>query len=262
MMAQGVVYRRDGHAQLADEGGKGWSSGTCACCSEIDSLCLACWCPCIQFGHNVERAFISQRGRCCRWAGLWLSSFIAAYMFLVFVRGATGHRECEIVCHTAGNGLKEVGELSGANLTNIDVNSDCFERHCQYVFPVAVEVLEPFVWIVAALVTAFLAARRRELLRAQHQIRGSLHADVLCHCLCGCCSLAQEARQIAYEELQSRQGEQNGVPSRHAPGFIAPAALPPAYAQPAYAQPAHAGYTAETPTVLAQPVYLATEARD
>ncbi|KAJ1635746.1 hypothetical protein T492DRAFT_863013 [Pavlovales sp. CCMP2436] len=38
-------------ALLAYKGGKGWSSGTCAC-SEIDSLCLACWCPCIQFGHN------------------------------------------------------------------------------------------------------------------------------------------------------------------------------------------------------------------
>jgi hypothetical protein len=104
------------------------------------------------------------------------------------------------------------------------------------------------------------------------QIRGSLQADVLCHCFCGCCSLAQEARQIAHEELLSRQGEQNGVPSRHVPISIAPApSMPPAYGstQPAYAQPtshgangACAGHVADAQTVLAQPVYMATEAKD
>ncbi|GBG61206.1 hypothetical protein CBR_g19739 [Chara braunii] len=30
-----------------------WVSGICACCDDLDSCCLGCWCPCVLFGRNV-----------------------------------------------------------------------------------------------------------------------------------------------------------------------------------------------------------------
>ncbi|KAJ9554392.1 hypothetical protein OSB04_018437 [Centaurea solstitialis] len=31
-----------------------WSSGLCACCSDVPNCCLTCWCPCITFGQIAE----------------------------------------------------------------------------------------------------------------------------------------------------------------------------------------------------------------
>ena len=31
-----------------------WTSGICDCFSDMSTCCLSCWCPCIQYGKNVE----------------------------------------------------------------------------------------------------------------------------------------------------------------------------------------------------------------
>lgn len=234
---------------LASE--KPWSTGTFACCSDADSCCLSCWCPCIQFGQNQERAFRSQHRTCCRWSALWMAPLLAVWLISRLAEMATGEVDCQIVCQDA-HGLREVD--SGADV----LDNDCFKM-CGDKYPVWVEVLEPLGWVAACIAIAVMAGRRRALLRSQHRIRGSLESDVVCHCLCGCCSLAQEARQIAAEELLSRQTEQSGVPSSHAAMPVLPAGgAPAAVGVTVAAQPAYAGayYDAEAavPAQLAQPI--------
>ncbi|KAL5223678.1 hypothetical protein ABZP36_010317 [Zizania latifolia] len=34
--------------------GSGWTTGLCDCSDDCNSLCLACWCPCIPFGQIAE----------------------------------------------------------------------------------------------------------------------------------------------------------------------------------------------------------------
>lgn len=169
----------------------------------------------------------------------------------------TGTQECKIVCHDGMHGLHEID--ASVDLSGIDVKKDCF-KVCPFVYPMWVEIAEPFAWVGACIVVAVMAGRRRALLRAQHRIRGSLESDVVCHCFCGCCSLAQEARQIAAEELLARQGEQDGVPASHAPQPMQLAAGLPATATATTAQPVY-GYEADAAAVpalaqpIAQPVY-------
>ncbi|KAG8470764.1 hypothetical protein KFE25_009185 [Diacronema lutheri] len=232
------MQRDDG--RLLEEGTKQFSSGICACCSDADSCCLSCWCPCVQFGQNQERAFRSQHRTCCRWAMLWVTPLVVVWMLNTLLELATGRHQCKFFCHDEKQGLVEVD--SSVDLSSLEVTKGCFEQ-CYPVFPRWVEAFEPFAWIVGCIVVAVLAGRRRALLRAQHRIRGSLEADIVGHCFCGCCSLAQEARHIAHEELVARQAEQNGVPI----GSVAQPMPPVGY-----------GVESATPTLaqpVAQPVY-------
>jgi Cys-rich protein (TIGR01571 family) len=194
------------------QGGKQWSSGTCACCSDAkccctDSCCLSCWCPCVQYGLNQERTFISQRGTCCQWALLWMTPMIVAWLFLHLAQVIVGERQCRLVCfddHLRGHKIAAPPDLN-------DMQGKC-HPFCSHVLP---ETFVWSVWIVALLIVAVMAGRRRALLRSQHRIRGTLACDIARHCLCGCCSLAQEARQIAHEELHARAKQPNGAPTAH-----------------------------------------------
>jgi Cys-rich protein (TIGR01571 family) len=249
---------QDGTHLLAEQGGKQWSSGTCACCSDADSCCLSCWCPCVQYGLNQERAFTSQRRTCCRWAMLWMTPMIVAWLLLELAQELVGEQQCRIVCFDEHHRAHEIA--APPDLNDMQVNGTC-HQHCSHVFPVWMEVLEPFVWIVAGLVVAVMAGRRRALLRSQHRIRGTLESDIACHCLCGCCSLAQEARQIAHEELHARAEQPNGVPTAHTAIAMPPTLPAAALAQPSYMpdqqqQPPQYPYadTQDALPALAQPI--------
>ena len=51
-----------------------WTSGLCDCANDISSCCLAWWCPCIQYGKNLEMLNKTPCcGSCCTYAILcWL----------------------------------------------------------------------------------------------------------------------------------------------------------------------------------------------
>ena len=59
--------------------GDQWHSGICECTTNCDQFCLACWCPCIQFGINQNDAFdISSFGMCLSYAILCGCFYIPA----------------------------------------------------------------------------------------------------------------------------------------------------------------------------------------
>lgn len=180
-----------------------------------------------------------------------MTPLLAVYILSRLVELSTGTKECKIVCNDGMHGLHEVD--ASVDLSSIDVKKDCF-KICPFVYPMWVEIVEPFAWIAACIVVAVMAGRRRALLRSQHRIRGSLESDVVCHCFCGCCSLAQEARQIAAEELLARQSEQDGVPANHTAMPMPSTRGLPATAVAATAPPEY-GYEAEAAVpALAQPI--------
>ncbi|KAH9546464.1 hypothetical protein CY35_12G096900 [Sphagnum magellanicum] len=44
-----------------------WQTGIWGCCSDMDSYCWACWCPCVQFGRNFE--IIEEGNTSCLFGG-------------------------------------------------------------------------------------------------------------------------------------------------------------------------------------------------
>jgi len=246
-----TVIDLDGAHLLPEEAGKSWSSGIFACLSDADSCCLSCWCPCIQFGQNQERGFRSQHRSCCRWAFTWAMPFIAVYFVMIMLQSATAR--CEHVCPD--------GEDALADDVGPHHVPDCYQM-CS--FPEWMGAVDNLLWICSLFAVAVIAGRRRALLRNQHQIKGSLSHDVACHCCCGCCSLAQEARQIAHEEARALRAQPNGVPiagGGHTAAVAAVAEPANPYAQPyggTYTAAGEYGYGAEgdaaPPPALAQPM--------
>jgi len=216
-----------------------WSSGLCACLSHADSCCLACCCPCIQFGQNQERGFRSQRGACCKWTALYMAPFLALWLFDHMVQA-----------------------IVAASL-EASADDPRARRHAA----ATLVALTDLAMVTACVGVAVIAGRRRALLRAQHRIRGHPGADILVHCCCGCCALAQEARQIAVEERKALDleaagdgrgthvrrmgpGLEDGMPP--VPDYAAAAAASAAAAQPRHLAVAFAAEEDAPP--LAQPV--------
>jgi len=42
-----------------------WNESYCGCCNDCGSCCLSCFCPCIQYGMNIERLENGTEGCCC-----------------------------------------------------------------------------------------------------------------------------------------------------------------------------------------------------
>jgi Cys-rich protein (TIGR01571 family) len=289
-MAAMTVVDISGGQLLAQPADKAWNSGTCACLSDADSCCLSCWCPPIQFGQNQERAFRAERRGCCRWALYWLAPLIFGWFCIEILHAMSGYTKCSFICHDA-LGMHHI-DSAQAVLAMDETTTSC-EKLCRYpawcvpaaaaqrasahetvhaygmrsrtdararahaARPRRVDAGEVFLWIASGLAVAILAGRRRTLLRTQHRIGGSLEQDVMCHCLCGCCSLAQEARQIAHEEMAVLRAEPSGVPHGIAATTYPPMPLGRVENGYAEAAPMYEQATA-LPTLaqpLAQPVY-------
>lgn len=182
--------------------------------------------------QNQERGFRSQRGGCLKWTLLYVAPLIALWFFL------------HIVSAILRASLPE-------HPTAMEVDS-----------AVAAYSTLAFVGYIAAFCTvAVIAGRRRSILRQQHSIAGSEVSDAALHLCCGCCALAQEARQIAHQERVHMTAETDAAGTPHMQAQVTTAsgsaAANDASAAPLVALRAdddsHISPTTAVP--LAQPVY-------
>lgn len=84
-----------------------WTSGICDCFSDMSTCCLSCWCPCVQYGKNVE-ALTKQAcaGPCVTFFCLQImcfgSSWIVSHQTRVDLRakfGIEGNCCADCCCH-------------------------------------------------------------------------------------------------------------------------------------------------------------------
>ena len=156
---------------------RGWSSPTFACHRNVSSCLLSCCCPCVQFGLNQHMAFGAS---CFKWALLYLLPLVAVYVFVDQWLAPRQSAAEMAVAHV----MQSVAEQSGGSDAGIE-RTDAF----LYALPVGMSLV------------ALVAMLRRRALRHKYGIGGTAVGDFFCHCCCGCCSLAKEAREIRRQVL-------------------------------------------------------------
>ncbi|KAI5440164.1 variant 2, Protein PLANT CADMIUM RESISTANCE 10 [Lathyrus oleraceus] len=78
-----------------------WSSGICACCDDMQSCCIGCFCPCYLFGKNAE--FLGSGtfvGSCVTHFILW--SLINAACCIITDGLFWGLPGCLVSCYACG----------------------------------------------------------------------------------------------------------------------------------------------------------------
>lgn len=173
LSAEELATLRHDSSQLTLPAARNWSSSTFVCCSSPASCILSCCCPCLQFGLNQRAAFGSS---CAKWTVLYVLPLLLLYLLVdhYYPSLPTAEKAAELAMKHIEDGDEEPFDRGDAFL---------------YAMPIAM--------ILMGCVGMF----RRRALRLKYGIGGNLLGDFLCHCLCACCSLAREAREIRKQTL-------------------------------------------------------------
>lgn len=139
-----------------------WSDQLFDCGNDPNSFCLALWCPCIQFGLNVEKASIGSMWKFC------LLAFLPeAFNYLLQIYYFVSHPNHETRA-IRGNPADQKG------------------------IPQILRALQ----MVSSILVLWLLLGVRQRLKRMYGIQEPECVSILQVWLCGTCTISQEARQI------------------------------------------------------------------
>ena len=215
-------------------GSRRWTSSTFACHRQVSSCALSSCAPCVQFGLNQRLAFGDSCVKWSLAWLLPLLFFGAIYsvlpsasavvdpaaqavaevdaaLALAKVDGEAragwdmhaghGHHEGKHGGHDghshhgAADKIAVADEAAAASMLNVGAMGwEDAASHPVMTHPQRNPILLLCLLTMASV--AALSAWRRSKLRHKYGLGGSFFSDCLAHCLCHCCSLAREAREI------------------------------------------------------------------